>query len=96
MKISQLFVASLITSVASSYAPRLPTFGYRPSHSLPGASLGGAGGLGGIDPLTLLILQKDGGQGRNFCQAQPQPEVQIVWEAGKELPSRFKGKSRGV
>ena len=89
MKTSLFFAASLITSAASSYAPRLPIFGYRPSHSLSGASLGGAGDLGGIDPLTLLILQKDTGQGRNFCQAQPQPEVQMVWEAGKELSSRF-------
>merc|ERR1711936_552732 len=48
-----------IVAISASY-PR-PPLGYRPSHG--GAlGLGGAGGHG-LDPLTLLLLQKDGGLG---------------------------------
>ena len=60
MKISLLCIAALIVCVSASYAPRHPPFRYPPSH---GAPFGGAGGHG-LDPLTLLLLQKDGGLGR--------------------------------
>ena len=53
MKMSLLCIASLIAAVSASYAPHPPTFKYQPPH----ASAGGLGG--GLDPVTLLLLQKD-------------------------------------
>ena len=61
MNISLLCVAIFIVSGSASYVPRHPPYKYRPSH---GASFGGAAGGLGIDPLTLLMLQKDGGLGK--------------------------------
>ena len=62
MKKSLLFVASLIAAVSASYAPHPspPPIKYQPPHGFPRNPLGGAGGLGGLDPVTLLLLQKDG------------------------------------
>ena len=55
-------LAVLVAVVSASYPPRPPLF-YGPSHR---GGYGGAGGLGGggLDPLTLLLLQKDGGLGK--------------------------------
>merc|ERR1712002_1202827 len=51
--------AALISVVSALYQPR--PFHYGPTH--PGA-FGGAGSHGGgVDPLTLLLLQKNGGTG---------------------------------
>ena len=65
MKKSLLFVASLIAAVSASYAPP-PPIKYQPPHGFPRNPLGGAGGLGGLDPVTLLLLQKDGLGKSNF------------------------------
>merc|ERR1712212_562745 len=60
MKYSVVFVAALVAVVSAQYAPRPPLL-YGPPHR---GGYGGAGGLGGgLDPLTLLLLQKDGGLG---------------------------------
>ena len=61
MKKSLLCVASLIAAVSASYAPHPspPPIKYQPPHGFPRNTLGGAGGLGGLDPVTLLLLQKD-------------------------------------
>merc|ERR1712055_339854 len=60
MKYSVVCVAVLVAVVSAQYAPRPPLHYGPPTH-------GGYGGLGGhgggLDPLTLLLLQKDGGLG---------------------------------
>merc|ERR1712212_1470750 len=62
MKYSLVCVAVLVAVVSAQYAPRPPLL-YGPPHR---GGYGGAGGLGGgLDPLTLLLLQKDGGLGGN-------------------------------
>merc|ERR1719233_884349 len=56
MKYSVVCVAVLVAVVSAQYAPR-PPLHY-------GSPYGGQGGHGGgLDPLTLLLLQKDGGLG---------------------------------
>merc|ERR1712183_208376 len=60
MKNSVVCLAVLVAVVSASYPP--PPF-YGPPHR--GGYSAGASGLGGLDPLTLLLLQKDGGLGRN-------------------------------
>merc|ERR1712055_303542 len=61
MKYPVVCVAALVAVVSAQYAPRPPL------HYGGGGGYGGYGGLGvhggGIDPLTLLLLQKDGGLG---------------------------------
>merc|ERR1712183_106898 len=59
MKKSVACLAVLVAVVSASYPP--PPF-YGPAHR---GGYGGASGLGGLDPLTLLLLQKDGGFGGN-------------------------------
>merc|ERR1711970_678350 len=59
MKKSLVCLAVVVAVVSASYPP--PPF-YGPSHR---GGYGGASGLGGLDPLTLLLLQKDGGLGGN-------------------------------
>ena len=60
MKTSVVCGAVLISVVAASYQP-LP-FQYGPTH--PGAYGKASGHDGGVDPLTLLLLQKDSGKGK--------------------------------
>merc|ERR1712083_545739 len=59
-KYSVVCVAVFVAVVSAQYAPRPPLHYGPPRH-------GGYGGLGGhgggLDPLTLLLLQKDGGLG---------------------------------
>merc|ERR1712055_1279215 len=61
MKYPVVCVAALVAVVSAQYAPRPPL------HYGGGGGYGGYGGLGvhggGIDPLTLLLLQKAGGLG---------------------------------
>ena len=62
MMISVVCGAVLISAVSALYQARPPLYQYGPRH--PG-TYGGAGGHGGggVDPLTLLLLQKNGGTG---------------------------------
>merc|ERR1712055_413470 len=60
MKYSVVCVAALVAVVSAQYAPR-PPLHYGPPHRGGYGGLGGHGG--GLDPLTLLLLQKDGGLG---------------------------------
>merc|ERR1712112_48487 len=60
MKYSVVCGTVLFSVVSALYQPRPLPFQYGPTHG----ALGGAGGHGGgVDPLTLLLLQKDGGKG---------------------------------
>jgi len=59
MKISLVCCAVFITVVSASYQPRPLPFKYGPTHR--GVYSGAASHGGGIDPLTLLLLQKNGG-----------------------------------
>ena len=60
MKYSVVCVAVLVAVVSAQYAPRPPLH-----YGSPYGGYGGLGGHGGgLDPLTLLLLQKDGGLGK--------------------------------
>jgi len=59
MKISLVCGAVFITVVSASYQPRPLPLKYGPAHR--GVYGGARGHGGGIDPLTLLLLHKDGG-----------------------------------
>ena len=61
--ISVVCCAALISVVSASYHSRPLTSRYGPAHRRAYGGVGGHGG--GIEPLTLLLLQKDGGDGNS-------------------------------
>ena len=64
MEILFCFGAVLVSVVSASYQPS-PMYHYGPKHR---GAYGGAGGHGGgIDPMTLLLLQNGGGLGQIPC-----------------------------
>ena len=64
--ISVICGAVLTSVVSAMYQPRPLPFQYGPTHpkAFGGADSHGHGG--GIDPLTLLLLQKNGGSGNAY------------------------------
>ena len=64
MMISVVCGAVLTSVVSAFYQPRPLPFQYGPTH--PKAFGGGSSHGGGIDPLTLLLLQKNGGSGNAY------------------------------